>query len=178
MDGEDATGVAECLRVCPLDDVVCAQVCARAAAVGARRRGTPLYVPFRQDPTQDWAGLLPYWQRPEASLAEPLRRAEDEASARCHRACEAKRPARPAQWGHGPLACTGAAGSSDALVAAEADDIFSVIRRYLEDAAEPGATDSKNADGFRAAHIPINGQPVAFRQAPPVPYAPDLAEVV
>ena len=194
MDGGDALGVVECLRVCPLDDAVCAHICNRAAAVGARRRGMPLYVPFRQAPVQDWATLLPNWRAPESppasfapwikagalwGLAEPDRRVEDESSVQCHRACEAQQLAQSAQWGLGPLVSTGGAkrapaGPSDAALVVDADDIFTAIQRYLEDAAEPSAPDS-DPGSFRATHIPINGQPVAFRQPLPAPYAPDLA---
>lgn len=58
MDTQDLVDVSECLDVCPLDPVACAHVCDRAAAVGARQRGLPFYVPFRQNPLADWTTLF------------------------------------------------------------------------------------------------------------------------
>jgi hypothetical protein len=51
--------VAECLLICPGPPGDCAKMCQRAAAVGARQRGLPFYVPFRQAPLEDWATLSP-----------------------------------------------------------------------------------------------------------------------
>ena len=47
------------MSVCPLDSVACAQICDRAAAVGARQRGLPFYVPFRQSKLENWTTLFP-----------------------------------------------------------------------------------------------------------------------
>ena len=59
MQRERDLDAAHCLAVCPLPPALCAQVCERSAAVGARQRGVPFYVPFKQAPLQDWATLFP-----------------------------------------------------------------------------------------------------------------------
>ena len=117
MERQDITDVNECLEVCPLDSVACAQVCNRAAAVGARQRGLPFYVPFRQSPLEDWTTLFPgspagsNWQAfnaPNAAFAPwikatvpwnsewnlsapPLSATSIQSSnAQCHRMCDAQ----------------------------------------------------------------------------------------
>ena len=109
--------VHECLQVCPLDSVACAKVCNRAAAVGARQRGLPFYVPFRQGPFEDWTTLFPSspsgsnWQAfdaPNAAFAPWLKATVpwnsewnlsspplsatsiQHSNAQCHRACDAQ----------------------------------------------------------------------------------------
>ncbi len=89
----------------------------RAAAVGARRRGLPFYVPFKQEPLQDWATLFPgspqgaNWRAfdaPNASFAPWLKAsvpwesewnlsapplsatAVQEHGAQCHRMCDSQ----------------------------------------------------------------------------------------
>jgi hypothetical protein len=117
MQRLDALDTLECLEVCPMDDITCAQVCDRAAAVGARRRGLPFYVPFKQEPLQDWATLFPgspqgaNWRAfdaPNASFAPWLKAsvpwesewnlsapplsatAVQEHGAQCHRMCDSQ----------------------------------------------------------------------------------------
>ena len=184
MDGDGARAVVECLDVCPLDDVVCAQICSRAAAVGARGRGMPFYVPFRQAPLEDWSTLFTgspatsNWQAPNspnASFAswvnvwrpdynsEPLLSAvvDVDSAVQCHRACEAQ-SAHFAEWGLEPLSGVYAG----------------VVERALGPRLYLPATDWEvnplMMGSFRATHIPIKGQPVAFQEAPPDEYAADL----
>ena len=222
MEGE-AADVAECLDVCPLHAAVCAQVCSRAAAVGARQRGLPFYVPFRQAPLEDWATLFPgspagsNWQasdaptaafapwikasvpwQPQWNLAAPPLSATmaDESKARCHQACEARsaRIAQSSAHGLGPLpgVYTGWGQApwtqlyEPPLLDPEIEDIArqAAFDQYLQDAmspaaaldarAEPWELNPVGASSFRAEHIAINGQPVAFQQALPVAFAADL----
>jgi len=224
MERQDAVDLVECLDVCPMDAVTCAQVCDRAAAVGARQRGLPFYVPFRQAPLQDWATLFPgspsgsNWQAydaPNASFAPWVRAtvpwssewnlaapplsatAVQTSSAQCHRMCDAQSEEMQLSvaQGLGPLpgVYTGwwqAPWSqlyAPPLLAPEAVELSQRLAfgEYLEDAMGP--TSSLDArlppwqlsppvglDSFRANHIPIHGQPVAFRQALPTPLPADL----
>lgn len=132
MERQDTTDVNECLRVCPLDSVACAKVCDRAAAVGARQRGLPFYVPFRQSPLEDWTTLFPCspagsnwqafdapnaayapWIKPtvpwdlEWNLSSPPLSATSiqYSNAQCHRACDAQATLREdsMEQGLGPL---------------------------------------------------------------------------
>ena len=48
MEIEQTLDRVRCLQVCPYEDLRCAQICDRAASVGARHRGLPFYVPFNQ----------------------------------------------------------------------------------------------------------------------------------
>lgn len=228
MDLTDQQDLVECLAVCPLQERSCLQVCSRAAEVGARQRGLPFYVPFRQAPLQDWDTLFPgspgglnwaAFDGPEASFAPWIRASVPwqsewalsgpplsptmlrEGASACHARCEemASAEALSIQEGLGPLpgvytgwwqqpwsqlyappvrpAPVGDPGALRAVAFGE----------YLQAAMGPTSALSARAPAweletplgaasFRAEHIPVNGQPVAFSQSLPTPLPADLRE--
>ena len=225
MDLTDQQDLLECLEVCPLPERACLQVCARAAEVGARERGLPFYVPFRQAPLQDWETLFPgspggvnwaAFDGPDAAFAPWVRasvpwEAEwglsgpplsptmlSESASVCHQHCDdlAASSALALQEGLGPLpgVYTGwwqqpwsqlyAPPVRPSVATTEAARAVS-FGEYLQASMGPTSALSAaapawelqaplGAASFRAEHIPINGQPVAFTQSLPTPLPADL----
>ena len=226
MERLDRVDLAECVKVCPLDAVTCAQVCDRAAAVGARQRGLPFYVPFKQAPQEDWATLYPgsssgtNWpahDAPDAAFAPWIRAAVpwnrewnlsapplnptgiQQSNAQCHRMCDAQEAEMDTALvqGLGPLpgVYTGwwqAPWSqlyAPPLLEPEASELSKreTFDRFLANAMGPEAGQGAQrpswqlsppfgSNSFRANHIPLHGQPVAFQQSLPTPLPADLRQ--
>lgn len=225
----DTLDMLECLDACPMDNITCAQVCDRATAVGARRRGLPFYVPFRQEPLQDLATPFPgspqgiNWKAFDASntsfapwirasvpleagwslsatpLCTPAEQAEQERRAECHRMCDVQSPGtqHSATPGLGPLPGVymgwWQAPPSQLyvppLLPPREEELVARVgfgkcpQQVMSPDSAPDArllswqlSPPAEASSFRANHIPVHGQPVAYRQAVPTPLPSDLRQ--